>query len=181
MLAIQRLRGFILGSLLAGMTLAAPSTAFAKQSQNYQYRFSQVWSGTFRLVRVDMECKVTDRDDEIGFLMFQYTDGDRSYPGSIQLVPVRENGKDLIRVEIQIPSQPTYVEIMILDKLRKKLASEYGEPVEVPPPADKDKPKDDEDAPKEDKDGNGDEAPAPDDRAPPKDKDKDDGDDSPRR
>ncbi len=170
MLGIQRLRGFILGSLLAGVTLAVPGAAHAKQSQNYQYRFSQVWSGTFRLVRVDMECKVTDRDDELGFLMFQYSDGERTFPGSIQLVPVHEEGKDQIRVEIQIPSQPNYVEIMVLDKLRKKLMDEYGEPVDVPPPsADKDKNKDGNDAPKDDKDK--DAEPAPDDRVPPKDND----------
>jgi hypothetical protein len=125
--------GVVMAMMMA-LCLGAPGVAAAKQSQSFEYRFSQVWSGAFRLIRVDLECRVTDRDDEIGFLMFEYSDGERSYPGSAQLVPVKENGKDVIRVEIQIPEQPTYIEIMILDKLRKKLLDEYGEPVVAPAP-----------------------------------------------
>lgn len=123
-------------AIFLGLALGFGSagTAHAKQTQTYEYRFAQVWSAAFRLVRVDLECRVTDRDDEIGFVMFEYSDGERSYPGSLQLVPVKELGKEVIRVELQIPEQPTYVEIMILDKLRKKLSDEYGEPVTQPTP-----------------------------------------------
>ncbi|MCA9603770.1 MAG: hypothetical protein R3A78_16880 [Polyangiales bacterium] len=123
--------------VLLGCLLAVPSVAAAKQTQNFEYRFSQVWSSAYRLIRVDMACRITDRDDEIGFLMFEYSDGRDWFPGSAQLVQVKERGKDVIRVEVQIPEQPSYIEIMILDKLRKKLLEEYGEPIVGPTPGGK--------------------------------------------
>ena len=39
-----------------------------------------------------------------------------------------------IRAVIQIPAMPSYIERMLLDKLKKKLVDEYGEPEPPPKP-----------------------------------------------
>ncbi|MCA9582915.1 MAG: hypothetical protein KC416_14045 [Myxococcales bacterium] len=121
-----------------------PDTASAKQTETFAYRLQQVWSTSFRLIRVDMGFKVTDRDDSVGFLMFEYDDGERTYPGSLQLVEVKEGERDMVRAEVQIPQQPSYIELMILQKLSKKLRAEYGDPPSAAPPAPEAPPKKDE-------------------------------------
>ena len=37
---------------------------------------------------------------------------------------------------VQIPAMPSYIERMLLDKLKRKLLDEYGEPAPPPPPPD---------------------------------------------
>jgi hypothetical protein len=50
------------------------------------------------------------------------------YPGSVELVCIADQGGGQIRVVIQIPAMPSYIERMLLDKLEKKLVDEFGQP-----------------------------------------------------
>lgn len=107
-----------------------------------------------RLVRVDLECPINEKDRDDGYFFFEYSDRGKSYPGSVELVSLQENGTDHVRVIIQVPAMPAYVEAMILDRLGRKLEQEFGPPKSGQPPATKPgpKPDSDDDAAKGDKD-----------------------------
>jgi hypothetical protein len=109
-------------------TLLTPATAHARKQVDHRYRYEQVWSASVRLVRVDLRYQVDDQSPEAGFVLFQYRDGDRSYPGSIELVRTEIDGQPHVRVIVQIASMPAYVEQLLVDRLARKLREEYGEP-----------------------------------------------------
>lgn len=104
------------------------SPAEARKSAEFAYPFSQVWSGSVRLIRVDMESKVTEKDREDGYFLFNYKHGGRSYEGSVEVVVQKSKKGRTIRVVVQIPGLPKYVEGMMISKLTRKLAREYGSP-----------------------------------------------------
>ena len=80
------------------------------------------------MIRVEQGYPIKDRDQEVGYFLFDYRDDGRSYPGSVELVRIKDQGSGSIRVVMQIPAMPSYIERMLLDKLQKKLVDEYGEP-----------------------------------------------------
>jgi hypothetical protein len=139
------------------VVFAAPSGAEARKQQDYGYRFEQVWSASVRMVRVDMRFPISDQDESIGYLLFEYRDRGRSHPGSIELVRLNERGQERIKVVVQIPAMPSYIEQMLLDRLGRKLVDEFGQP--LPPPRRR------PDPPTE-------EPPADDDEEPPRDRDR---------
>lgn len=75
---------------------------------------------------------IRDRDRDIGYLLFDYPHGNRTVPGSIEFVEVEEAGRPQVRVTLNIPAMPAYVERMILDRLSRKLREDHGRP--LPPP-----------------------------------------------
>lgn len=131
---------------LSGFALS-PGRALARREDTFGYPISRVWTSAVRLLRVDFECPITEKDREEGYFFFEYTDHGRKYPGSVELVPVKQNGVDSVRVVIQVPAMPTYVESLMLDRLGRKLREDFGEPVaptpEAPKPAEPPASKDD--------------------------------------
>ena len=121
--------------------LAVPGTGHAKKTEDFRHTYDQVWGAAIRLIRVDQGYPIKDRDQAVGYFLFDYKDDGRMYPGSVELVRIEDQGGGPIRVVMQIPAMPSYIERMLLDKLKKKLMNEYGEPVAPPkkpeePPAD---------------------------------------------
>ena len=86
------------------------------------------------MIRVDQGYPIKDRDQTVGYFLFDYRDDGRTYPGSVELVRIEDQGGGPIRAVIQIPAMPSYIERMLLDKLKKKLVDEHGEPIPPPPP-----------------------------------------------
>lgn len=120
--------------LAATLVLAAllvPATGRAKKTEDFRHSYAQVWGAAIRLIRVDQGYPIKDRDEGVGYFLFDYRDDGRTYPGSVELVRV-EDKTGTIRVVIQIPAMPSYIERMLLDKLEKKLIDEYGEPAPTP-------------------------------------------------
>ncbi len=133
-----------LSVLLALATVGSASSAEARVSGEVTYSYDQTWQAAIRLVRVDLGCPITDRDEEIGFVLFEYRNAGRAYPGSLEVVrSTDERGTEHIRVTVQIPAMPSYVERMIFDRLTRKLREDFGEartprrpqPPSVSPPA----------------------------------------------
>jgi hypothetical protein len=130
----------MLASALAMGVLMHPPLVEARKQGEYRYPFDRVWNTALRMVRVDMRLPVTDRDAEAGYLLFDYMDHGRRFPGSIELVKRERNDQPVITAVIQVQGMPSYVEQMMLDKLEKKLKDEVGEPLEPKkPPAEKPK------------------------------------------
>ncbi len=91
------------------------------------YTFEQTFGTALRLLRVDLGCKITEKDLDGGYMLFEYTSpesGKKSYAGSVEIV----RGKEGSLVTVQLPSLPSYHEQMVINGLVKKLSAEHGEP-----------------------------------------------------
>lgn len=107
-------------------------TASARSSEDYTYAFDQTWRAAVRLLAVDMRFPITDRDPEIGYVLFEYQEGGRTYSGSLELVRTEgRNATPQVRVVVSVTSMPSYVERMLIERLSRKLTQDYG----APPPS----------------------------------------------
>jgi len=134
--------------LALAITTAAWSTsasvAEARFSGEVTYSYEQTWQAAVRLIRVDLQCPISDRDEELGFVLFEYRTGGRSYPGSLEVVRRTDGrGVEHIQVTVQVNAMPSYVERMVFERLTRKLREDFGEsrtrrrpqpPEESPPP-----------------------------------------------
>lgn len=109
---------------------ALESPAFAKTSRDSPYSFEQTWNSAVRLLRVDLGYKIDEKDERNGYLLFEYEDKGVKGGGSIEMF----RGDKAVRIVCQLPKFPSYHEIVILDRLEKKLREEYGPPPEKPKP-----------------------------------------------
>lgn len=121
----------LLSWVVASWIVLAPLASEARRQHEFPYAFDQVWNAALRLVRVDLRCPVSDRDPEGGYVLFEYESSGKRYPGSLELV---RNGAITTLVVAQVKGMPSYVEQMLLDRLEKKLLSEFGPPVAPPKP-----------------------------------------------
>jgi len=117
------------------LVLASPDGAEARRQREFAYGFEQTWNAALRLLRVDLRMPVTDRDQEGGYVMFDYVSAGKRHPGSVELVAQPAASRAATVVVVQVPGMPSYVEQMLLDRLGKKLLAEYGPPPKAPPPA----------------------------------------------
>lgn len=130
-------------ALGASLLVGAPERVAARKQGELRYPYDQVWNAALRLVRVDMRMPITDRDQEAGYLLFDYQDHGKRFPGSVELVRGERGQRPITKAVIQVAGMPSYIEQLLLDKLERKLRDEYGEPIEAPkPPAVKPKPPD---------------------------------------
>ena len=108
--------------------------AGAKGAYDSSYGFDRTWNAGFRLVRVDLNMKVTEKDEALGYLLFEYKSPESSkpVPGSMEFIRSKETGA--VRVVVQIPQMPTYHEQVLVNSLEKKLRAEYGDPPKKPTP-----------------------------------------------
>jgi hypothetical protein len=111
------------------------SGAAARKQDDLRYRVEQVWTAAVRLLRVDLKLAVTDRDQEGGYVMFDYVANGKHHAGSIELVAQPDAPAVTTTVVVQVQGMPSYVEQMILDRLEKKLRTEVGPPAKPPKPA----------------------------------------------
>lgn len=120
--------------LLLAAALATPAyvalrsdDACASVAYDSPYTFEQTFGTALRLVRVDLGCKVTEKDVDSGYLLFEYTSlesGKKPHRGSVEVVRHKQG----THVSVQLPSLPRYHEQMIVDALARKLVGEHGEP-----------------------------------------------------
>jgi hypothetical protein len=127
------MRGALLAAFLGLVTAMAVvftgHPASANASLESAYGFDRTWNCALRMVRVDMNLKVTEKDEKSGYLLFEYKspESSKSTPGSFELVR-SQDGAGPVRVVAQLPQMPRYHEQALLDSLAKKLRQEYGEP-----------------------------------------------------
>lgn len=137
------------------------SSASARTTSDYVYTYDQTWRAAVRLIAVDFRFSITERDPEIGYLLFEYREGNRTFPGSVELVRTTgRDGEESVRVVVTVEAMPSYVERVVLDRLGRKLFDEYGSPRRPrpaqPPPQppqerEEDEPEEDGDEPPRDR------------------------------
>jgi hypothetical protein len=147
-----------LAAAFVGASLVlAPSVASARQTVDLPYPIEQAWNATVRLVRVDLGFTITERDRDTGFVLFTYRETTRTASASIEMIPTDVGGVVGVRVVVQIPQMPTYMERHLLTRLDRKLHDDYGEP-RRPPPREPERPRERE--PNRDRPREGEQAPS---------------------
>ena len=119
--------------LIALALLLVPDIAYARREATVGYQLSRVWTAAVRLIRVDVGCAVTEKDRHDGYLLFDYPLNGTLHSGSLEVFEVFSGGRRDVKVILQIQGMPSYVEMMLLDKLEKKLKADFGAPKEQHP------------------------------------------------
>ena len=117
---------------ILAICLFIPMTVLARSTREASYRYDQIWNTMVRFIRVDNGFKITEKDKESGYLMFDYTEGVKSQIGAVEVVEIIRNQRLYVTVGLRIQNMPSYVELHLLDKLERKLRDEYGDPP-IPP------------------------------------------------
>jgi hypothetical protein len=145
----RTLATLVIGAAVAGLGagLLVTSDASARTSFPSAYTLEQNYSASLRMIRVDMGLKITEKDPEAAYIMFEYKsseNGNKVTPGSIEMVPQESK----VQIVIQLPQMPQYHEEVMATNLKRKLQQDYGDPPKQRPPA-KAKPDAGADAPPE--------------------------------
>jgi hypothetical protein len=123
-------------AVVAGLLLLAPvaGRALARSASVLPYPVADVWSTAVRFVRVDRNYVVREKDQPSGYILFDVTEGGKTYKGSLELVRTTDDdGRDATRAALSIPDLPRHWESMLLEKLGDKLRDERGSPAPPPP------------------------------------------------
>jgi hypothetical protein len=124
--------GFVrrsLSALIFCALLALPGSASARATQQYAYTYEQLWRAVVRLIAVDFRFPITERDQDNGYVLFEYHEEGRNCAGSLELVRTHDShGQDRVSIVVSVTEMPSYVERMMLDRLGRKLGEEYGAP-----------------------------------------------------
>lgn len=113
-------------------------TAHARATLDVALPLDRAFSGALRFVRVDRGCKVTDKDEQAAYVVFECSEGDgspKTKRGNVELFS--SDGKN-VRIQVTLPDDPKYTELRFVELLERKLKEEYGSikaPPRAPPPS----------------------------------------------
>jgi len=126
--------------LAAVLLVIAAAPAAAKTERKVRYSRGEVFRCFIRLLRVDLELKILEKDLDGGFVLFEYQEPiyKRSSPASLEIIellnepagkdkekPVAPDGpRSKLRMEIKRAGASD--EIGLLDKLEAKLREDFG-------------------------------------------------------
>ena len=142
-----------LASLL--LVVALSQVALARSEKTLAYTRDAVWPAAVRFLVVDEHVKVTDKDPDAGYVLFEIKDEGKTFRGSLEVMTVVRDKRTSVRFVLQIEDRPDWMEVGMLQRLERKLRAELGTPSPAPtdpkepPPKDapKDPPKPDEGGP----------------------------------
>ena len=124
-----------LAALLLSSTLA--SSAWARSEKTLAYQRDDAWPAAVRFIRVDERLKITEKDPDAGYVLFELKEEGKTYRGSLEVMTVTIDGRTQVKFVMQIEDRPSWVEIAMLQRLERKLRAELGAP--TPPPSKKPK------------------------------------------
>lgn len=137
--------------------MVARPIAFLSHQRELSYPFKQVWPTAIRYLKVDRKYKLTDKDQDAGYIMFEFPHGPNGTgAGSLELLPSKDaSGRDAVKVMISTSNGPAHLPHTLGEGLTAKIKNERGQPAPPPPssPPQGDKPNEgDKEQPKEDDD-----------------------------
>jgi hypothetical protein len=107
--------------------------AEARSQAVLSYPASEIWPTAIRFLRIDRGATLKEKDADSGYILFELTEGPKSYKGSLELVRTTDGEeRESTRVVVNLPDLPHHHEITLLEKLTAKVKDEYGAPA---PPA----------------------------------------------
>jgi hypothetical protein len=114
---------------------AAPEPrALARSVAKVSYGRAEVWATAVRLLRVNSNLPIREKDEGAGYVLFDFLDGGKTYRASLELVTTGGGGAegggegDTTEVVVSIPELPRRFEAQLLDRLAAKLRDERGPP-----------------------------------------------------
>jgi len=112
--------------LLLCCGLGWTSLATARTEETTAYTKAQAYNGALRFLRVEQEFEVIEKDQDLGYVLFQYPtgDGDARTTGSLEVIEREEE----VLVVVQISELPSHHESRLVGALLKKLEADYGTP-----------------------------------------------------
>jgi hypothetical protein len=125
----------LLPAVLLVCGLTAP--AFARTEKILAYPRAEAWATSVRFIRVDAHLKVTEKDAEAGYVLFELHEDGKTFRGALELADVSDEGRHAVRFVITLEDRPSWQEIALMGKLVGKLRDELGDPTPPAPPADK--------------------------------------------
>lgn len=132
------------------------ATLLVENRRVLSYPFEQVWPTAIRYLRVDRGYTVTDRDEDAGYVLFEFAlDGGGRGNGSLEMFRTEDaSGREGVAISVSTGAGPVHLPNALLDGIASKVREERGQP--SAPPS-KSKPKDPpKDAPSEDEPEDGD-------------------------
>ena len=131
-----RLAALGLAAALAAAVLVTP-VAWARSERTVVHAPARVFPTAVRFLRVDAGLRIVEKDADAGYVMFELVEGDKVYPGALELVAAASAGRPASKLVLTIEGQPSYIEAVMLDKLERKVRTELGEPPPPPPTRDR--------------------------------------------
>ena len=130
----------------AGEAARSRPLAFLSTQRTLSYPFEHVWPTAVRYLRIDRKFKVTDRDEEAGYMLFEFQSGPgRTGSGSMEMIKTTDaSGRPSVQLMVTTTNGAAHLPHSIAEGLELKIRSERGAP---PPPPPAEKPP--EEAPKE--------------------------------
>jgi len=131
--------------LFATVTFVAPALAKSKRTASYKYE--RVWPAAVRHLRVTEGFKITEKDVEAGYVIFEFEDDGKTWNGAFELIRATDfAGRDAVDMRLTMAGRPSYMELGVLDRLLRRLREELGSPRRpVRKKPDKKKPEKDDD------------------------------------
>jgi hypothetical protein len=135
--------------------LLATGVAEARSEKTLAYPRDQAWATAVRFIRVDAKLKITEKDPDAGYVIFELHEEKKTFRGSLEIVDAVKDGRHVVRFVMQIEDRPEYEELELLTRLEQKLRVELGSPAPAPSPAPpkKEEPPPAKDTPKKDDEG----------------------------
>jgi hypothetical protein len=116
------------------------------------YPIDQVWPTTIRYLRLDRGFAVTDRDEEAGYMMFEFPlESGATGNGSLEMFATEDaSGRASVSIAVNTGSGPVHLPHSILDGIAAKVRAERGQPIAPPKPEEPAPPPKNEDDPDDD-------------------------------
>jgi len=135
-----------MASIVFGLALAAGHVpaAWARSEKTLAYPREQAWPTAVRFLVVDERVKVTEKDADAGYVVFELRDDGKTFRGALEVMTVTRDGRTEVKFVLQIEDRPSWLEIAMLRRLEAKLHVELGSPNPAPsrpapPPEDRPK------------------------------------------
>jgi hypothetical protein len=124
----RRPRWMIAAWFAGACATAAPLPADARSEKTLAYPRDQAWPAAIRFLAVDERLKITDKDADAGYVVFELREERRVFRGSLEVVTLQRDGRAVVRFVLQIADRPSWVELAMLGRLEDKLRAELGSP-----------------------------------------------------
>ena len=123
--------------LIIAAVVLAPAIASARSEKTMDYAAAKVWPTAVRFLRVNEGVKITEKDADAGYVLFELTDEGKIYQGALELVVADDDEGPRVRLVMTIEDRPSYLEAAMLNRLERKVKTDLGAaPARKPKPAD---------------------------------------------
>jgi len=128
-------------TVLIAVLCARGAPAAARSEKTLAYPRDQAWPAAVRFLAVDERLRLVDKDEGAGYVLFELRDEGKRFRGSLEVIPVVEPGRPVVRFVLAIEDRPSWLELAMLGRLERKLRAELGSPAPAPTPRPKEPPK----------------------------------------